>query len=275
MLHEPQHGQQVRQPSPDELSPEDRFVPAGPAQLSEGKGLSSVWVDRFVMRMNPVTNREFLAFLNALVDAGHEDEAQQLAPRHEAPELGTSECAWARDDDGRFVLPMRAIPIRWRLDAPVVGVSWFGAQAYAQWMQERTGQAWRLPTEPEGEKAARGVDGRRLPWGHGADPSRACVWASQSSPSGPVELREHPADESPYGCRHLAGNVQEWCANTFSSRPIEGHSSEHSDAHRAVRGASWRSRSLADALSRRIGLAPNTHDDQVGFRLARSMKVST
>ena len=262
-------------PGIDELGPHDRFVPAGPARLSDGSGnaLRSIWVNRFVIREHPVTNRAYLAFLNDLLDAGETEKALRLAPRHDAPELGTSAPAWERDDDGHFLLPMRAIPIQWRLDAPVVGVSWFGAQAYAEWTRARTGEAWRLPTEQEWEKAARGVDGRQLPWGPGADPSRACVWASQASPSGPAELHEHPADESPYGCRHMAGNVQEWCADPFSK--LSPSSPCTAGSPRAVRGASWRSRTLADALSRRIGLHPDTHDDQVGFRLARGLQVTT
>jgi len=256
-------------------------VPAGSARLSDGEGaLADVWVDSFVIRANPVTNREYLDFLNALVDSGNWSDALRLAPRHEAPELGTSECAWRRDGRGHFVLPTRAIPIQWRQDAPVVGVSWFGALAYADWERQRTGEAWRLPHELEWEKAARGVDGRRLPWGHGDDPSRACVWASQPSPSGPVDISEHPADESPYGCRHLAGNVQEWCINAFTGTvpvdrgQVRWQGDERAD-QRTVRGASWRSRTLSEALSRRFGLAPDIADDQVGFRLARSLKPTT
>jgi len=268
----------IHLPSADELGAEDRYVTAGPAKLSDGNGsLNKVWVDSFVIRANPVTNREYLTFLNTLVDAGNGADALRFAPRREAPEFGTSECAWRRDDRGHFVLPTRAIPIQWRANAPVVGVSWFGAQAYASWERQRTGKDWRLPHELEWEKAARGVDGRRLPWGHGDDPSRACVWASQAAPSGPVDIGEHPADESPYGCRHLAGNVQEWCTNAFTDTvptddgKVSWESDEQAD-QRTVRGASWRSRSLAEALSRRIGLSADIADDQVGFRLARSIQ---
>jgi len=62
-----------------------------------------------------------------------------------------------------------------RLDAPVACISWAEATAYAAWLARLTGQAWRLPTEAEWEKAARGADGRRYPWGNQWDSSRANV----------------------------------------------------------------------------------------------------
>ena len=71
-----------------------------------------------------------------------------------------------------------------QLDRPVVLVDWYGATAYARWFMERTGKPWRLPNELEREKAARGADGRLLPWGDHVDPTFACV--VDTSPAEPA-----------------------------------------------------------------------------------------
>src|SRR5262249_37019470 len=64
-----------------------------------------------------------------------------------------------------------------RLDHPVVNVSWHNAIAYAAWLAKVTGQPWRLPTEAEWEKAARGTDGRIYPWGDLWDQTRANTYS--------------------------------------------------------------------------------------------------
>jgi formylglycine-generating enzyme required for sulfatase activity len=80
-----------------------------------------------------------------------------------------------------------------RLDEPIVGVSWFQAMAYCQWLSQKTGRCYSLPTEAQWEKAARGTDSRRYPWGDDDTP---------------------PAGDgyrlSPFGCREMVGGVREW-----------------------------------------------------------------
>lgn len=187
-------------PPSSQLGTDDRYVAAGPTRLlSEDGVVTEVWVPGFLIRAYPVTVQEYLRFLHDLVGQGRWQEADAHTPSFPNPAAGTERSAWRRGSDGRFQLPTTATGIRWRMDAPVVGVSWTAASAYAAWEAARTGRSWRLPHEVEWEKAARGVDGRPLPWGSGADPSRTCISTSQSTPDGPVPVGEHAMDESPYG----------------------------------------------------------------------------
>ncbi|HEU4328848.1 MAG TPA: SUMF1/EgtB/PvdO family nonheme iron enzyme [Roseiflexaceae bacterium] len=95
-------------------------------------------------------------------------------------------------------------------DYPVVGVSWFEAAAYCHWLSAQTGHLFRLPSEAEWEKAARGPDGRIWPWGNGWDAGRcnsAEAGIRRTSPAG-----QFPSGASPCGALDMAGNVWEWCA---------------------------------------------------------------
>lgn len=94
------------------------------------------------------------------------------------------------------------------LDDPVRGVSWEDALAYCAWLAAQTGRIYRLPTEAEWEKAARGIDGRLYPWGN--------EWDEAACPQGrarPSAVLAHPAGASPYGCLGMVGNVWEWTSS--------------------------------------------------------------
>jgi formylglycine-generating enzyme required for sulfatase activity len=101
-----------------------------------------------------------------------------------------------------------------KLDHPVVGVSWDDSQTYCDWLTKITGRRYRLPTEAEWEKAARGVDGRRYPWGN--------EWQTglcNSSSDETTAVTAYPGGASPFGCYDLLGNVQEWTSTLWGSDP--------------------------------------------------------
>jgi formylglycine-generating enzyme required for sulfatase activity len=100
------------------------------------------------------------------------------------------------------------VPELYLLDHPVVGVSWFDAQAYCAWRKKR------LPTEAEWERAARGEDQRRYVWGNEPpDPARHGVFAFRSR--GTEAVGSCPAGAGPYGHLDLAGNVWEWLEDLY------------------------------------------------------------
>jgi toxoflavin biosynthesis protein ToxD len=97
-----------------------------------------------------------------------------------------------------------------RADHPVVLVSHDDAEAYAAWLSKRTGSIWRLPSEQEWEKAARGVAGTRFPWGDAFDPNRLNSHDKGKFDTTPVGAFSTGA--SPFGVLDVAGQVFEWTA---------------------------------------------------------------
>lgn len=112
-----------------------------------------------------------------------------------------------------------------RTDHPVVLVSYDDAKAYAAWLSNVTAYRWRLPTEREWEKAARGDDGRRFPWGDRFDGTR--LNSHDKGPFDTVPVGMFPAGASPFGLLDAAGQVFEWTATSAG----EGRS--------IVKGGSW------------------------------------
>jgi formylglycine-generating enzyme required for sulfatase activity len=94
---------------------------------------------------------------------------------------------------------------------PVVGVSKIDALAYCEWLSGETGIKYRLPTEAEWEKAARGDDDRLYPWGSDFDPWRCNTSDSGKRSTTPVG-EYAPSGDSPWGLCDMAGNVWEWTA---------------------------------------------------------------
>lgn len=277
-------------PHPAELGPDDLYVPAGGFQaggdpLAAGTPLPAqrVWVDGFVIRRFPVTHQEYLAFLNARVAQGREEESLKAAPRERAArpdEAGA--LLYARDRAGRFFLDRDAEGDRWGLDGPAVMMDWFGASAYSAWMAEHTGQPWRLLGELEWEKAARGVDGRYYPWGDTLDPTWCCMRDSHAGLPRVAAVSEFPADESPYLVRGMAGNVADWCQDFFRREgPVlhEGRYRSETPSHApptvVPRGGNWYMDASMLRLASRIETGPIARDWSIGLRLARSFPTAS
>ncbi|MFO0592394.1 MAG: bifunctional serine/threonine-protein kinase/formylglycine-generating enzyme family protein [Polyangiaceae bacterium] len=241
-----------------------------------------VWIDAFLMRRFPVTTAEYLLFLNDLVLTGRGAEAVIACPKvHEGLAGGADEPALPRDRDGLFYLPADTDAMRWRPDFPISLVDWHAANAYAKWLSERTKRPYRLPDELEREKAARGADGRRFPWGDQAEPTFARV--SDTSPEQAMcgSIESHPTDEGPYGVRGLAGNTRDWCMNVW--RPhgprIEGdrlvlEPADPADPdYRALKGGAWSGGMTQSRAAGRFGGRPGIRRRVVGIRLVRSWPV--
>jgi formylglycine-generating enzyme required for sulfatase activity len=126
-------------------------------------------------------------------------------------------------------------------DHPIIDVTWDDALAYAQWAHAD------LPTEAQWEKAARGTDGRKYPWGDNFDTSK--LWCSKKElfDSGGT----HSVGElgiSPFGCTDMAGNVSQWCKDWYDADFWEGTRATGTDPQNmtedtakphVMRGGSW------------------------------------
>jgi formylglycine-generating enzyme required for sulfatase activity len=124
-------------------------------------------------------------------------------------------------------------------DHAVEFVSWQDAVAYAAWLAQVSGDPWRLTTEAEWEKAARGTDGRLYPWGDqwGETRARANKWFG-----GAAAIGSYPSGASPYGVQDLAGNVWEWTSSLKMPYPYnesDGRENPTAPGDRVLRGGSW------------------------------------
>jgi formylglycine-generating enzyme required for sulfatase activity len=108
-------------------------------------------------------------------------------------------------------------PPKGREDHPVVWVSWHDAVAYCNWLSEVTGRPYRLPSEAEWEKGARGDDGRIYPWGNPWDAERCNSREGGKDDTTPVGA--YPQGASPYGLLDMAGNVWEWTRSAYKDYP--------------------------------------------------------
>jgi serine/threonine-protein kinase len=208
-------------PPPGALAPVRRgavegdmiLIPAGAFPL--GPDRRPVHLDAFYVDRTPVTNRAFATFVAVTGYTPADEHA------------------------GRFLHHFRAGKAPAGLDEhPVVYVSWDDARAYAAWAGKR------LPTEAEWEKAARGVDGRKYPWGRAEPgPTRANYGKLRG---GTTEVGTFPEGASPYGVLDLAGNVWEWCEDIddpgfYADGPPRNprNVKPREKAHLVMRGGSW------------------------------------
>ncbi|KAA3648415.1 MAG: formylglycine-generating enzyme family protein [Chloroflexi bacterium] len=165
------------------------------------------------------------------------------------------------------------VPEEELLDHPVVGVTLADAVAYCKWLSDKTRKEYRLPTEAEWERAARGDDGRLYPWGDVYYPWRSNTKEHRLGATTKIGTYS-PAGDSPWGAIDMAGNVYEWTSSRFQAYPF---TTENADAqtgsgeNHIVRGGAWYySRKLARCAAREKVLA-SFSSPALGFRIARSL----
>jgi serine/threonine-protein kinase len=269
----------------DELGADELYVPAGwgwtgDPEAQEGLPRRRVWIDGFVVGRFPVTNEEYLAFLNDLIAEGREEEALAACPR---PNRGTmagadEQLSYDLGPDGRFRLKAEDPGEVWKPRGPAVLMTWHGAMAYARWIAARSGLPYRLPDEFEREKAAAGVDGRVYPWGDHFDPTWARVASSHPDGTSRVEVDGYPLDESPYGLRGGAGNTRDFCLGVWrlggpvirDGRLVIEPASREGAAHRSARGGAWVAIPTTCRTAARFASRPEQRWSTTGLRMARS-----
>jgi formylglycine-generating enzyme required for sulfatase activity len=215
-------------------------IPAGWFLMGQDEGPNSsqpqhrVYLDAFAIDRTEVTNAVFGEFVAA---------------------TGSQAMGW----DGRGL----KVPA----NEPVTGILWRDAADFCRWAGKR------LPTEAEWEKAARGTDGRRYPWGDTWDSTYANT--AESGQQGVLPVGSFPQGASPYGALDMAGNVAEWVADYFGSNYYSYAADHNPLGPRAVldhglRGGSWASPSAHAQTFFRDSSHSVRPNPRVGFRCART-----
>ncbi len=221
-------------------NPEGWFHMGSETGRDDEKPVHRVWVDAFEMAVCQVTNADYARFL--------------AASRHRAP------LHW---EDPNFNHP----------EQPVVAPSWFDAVAYCEWLSRATGRRYRLPTEAEWERAARGgMEDKLYPWGDAAPeslPDYVTRWKNGPEPVG----RYAP---NPYGLHDIGDNVHEWCcdwyaAGYYSACPERNPQGPATSSRRASRGGSWRHAIKVSRCAARSSIPPEFQYADYGFRVVREI----
>jgi len=190
---------------------------------------------------------------------------------------------------GRFLAATsHPAPLYWRdknlnaPDQPVVGISWYDAVAFAQWLSRETGETYRLPTEAEWEAASRGgLTGQPFPWGTELPDAggrfRANYHPNTYADDGyryTAPVGRFPAND--YGLFDMAGNVAEWCRDCYKTSyytqsPALNPGGPRTGKTRVLRGGSWYSRARDLRCATRQAALPNNADGFIGFRLVHPL----
>jgi formylglycine-generating enzyme required for sulfatase activity len=217
--------------------PEGEFMMGSEHHGENESPIHRVWVDAFALAKYPVTKREYAFFIN-----------------------GTEYKPSLYWDDQKFQHP----------DQPVVAPSWFDAVAYCEWLCEMTGKSYRLPTEAERERAARGgVEDSAYPWGDELPADHR---------GGRDAVLEPVGTDGPngFGLYNMSEGVHEWCADIYdasyyANSPYRNPTGSEEGERRVARGGSWRHGIRFSRCAARSSLAPDKQFSDFGFRCAMTI----
>jgi formylglycine-generating enzyme required for sulfatase activity len=200
----------------------------------------------------PVTNAQFRLFVEA---GGYSTQRWWAAE------------VWRELEIDNWIEPRYWRDMNWNCDEhPVVGVSWYEAVAFCQWLSETTGEKIMLPTARQWQYAAQGDDRCVYPWGNDWDKTRCNnnVDGKGIGRSTPVRTYEGKGD-SPFGVVDMVGNVWEWCLTNHYAKVVAPAT------ERVMRGGSWSNYNLDNfRAASYINNNPIERNNAHGFRLARS-----
>jgi formylglycine-generating enzyme required for sulfatase activity len=266
----------------------------------------TVYVSEFAIGKYPVTNAEFRCFVTDAKGYDHEKFWGDEGWRWRTDQLKEADLSYISDKDIReaYVHWLKGRPKakrhqpffwddpQWNApNLPVVGVTWYEAEAYCNWLSEVTGQPIRLPTEAEWEKAARYKDLAGLgdprglhmlwPWGDTWDKDKCNSSESGFNSTTPVGL--YPNGASPLGVADMVGNVWEWCLDGYNADLYKQREAAGQEVHdpkepltnalralRVLRGGSWLNRHRLCRSAWRYRFDATYFNNIVGLRVVRS-----
>lgn len=233
-------------------------VPAGPFPMGRDDGplderpAHAVTLPQFAIDRLPVTNAQFAAFLNAVGSTNRQGERLFDVDDPDA-RIHRRQGKWVADQGYE--------------SHPVVEMPWAGARDYCAWRGKR------LPTEAEWEKAARGTDRRRYPWGNEAPDRSRARFGSAYNETMPVD--RSPAGASPYGALDMAGNAWEWVSSAYRAYPYQADDGREDLSAGPVRGTRGGGHdSSAEEITttqrgRNLSRNPASGHHNIGFRCAK------
>ena len=223
--------------------PEGWFWMGSDAGLDCERPRHRVWVDGFEMAATQVTNGDYSRYLRATGAAP--------PPYFEHLEFNQAE-------------------------QPVVAVSWFETVAYCEWLSAAARRQYRLPTEAEWERAARGgVDDAPYPWGD--EPPQARPGYANRWKTGPERVAQ--SEPNGFGLREMCETVHEWCSDWFDPSyyfisPERNPRWPEGGTRRASRGGSWRHHVKNSKCYTRSSISPAFQYADYGFRVVRSQQLA-
>ncbi len=233
------------------------LVPAGPFPMGVPPGdrdggrdeypRHQVDLDAFYIDKHEVTNGHYHQFVKA---------TRHRTPQHPKNQART---LWKGDQVSEAIA-----------ERPVVNVDWHDADAYCTWAGKR------LPTEAEWEKAARGTDDRRFPWGN-VEPTAKHLnfnqqWIGEKTL---MPVGSYEAGKSPYGAYDMAGNVWEWVADWYDpayyeKSPAKNPTGPGTGTDKVLRSSGWAVETPMVRIFTRVKSDPFIRNESTGFRCAMS-----
>lgn len=210
-------------------------------------------VAAYVIGKYPVTNAQFAVFIRA---GGYENQAWW------------TDAGWQARETADWAAPAYWDDVKWNgKQQPVVGVSWYEASAYCEWLREASGEHIALPTEQQWQRAAQGDDRRAYPWGMVFDPARFRAGARLRK-TAPVTESEGSTD-SPYGVVGMVGEVWQWCLTAYHGGVVD----LEGKGERIVRGCGWNTDAKGARVTQRDYRNPLFRGNYLGFRVCAGQRL--
>jgi formylglycine-generating enzyme required for sulfatase activity len=230
--------------------PSGRFK-MGSDEFRNSKPIHWVKVSSFMIGKVPVTNGQYRAFLD-------------YNASHRTP-LYWGNCDFNHEHQ------------------PVVGVDWNDAIVFCEWLSEKSGKKYCLPSEAQWEYAARGTDGRKYPWGDEEPNENLALFNFRENAEFPAIVGSYPAGKGPFNTLDQAGNVWEWCKDVWDKEAycsryekeitdpivVAGYSDQ-----RAIRGGCFASPIRGTLCSLRGYDNADSTDECSGFRVVLKSNIN-